>query len=62
MDRHYKDPLPRSAKDFALALTVASPMGGNLAEAIRRRFGASGGLELELPRRDSIRQVPGVHE
>ena len=44
------------------ALTVASPMGGNLAEAIRRRFSALGGLELELPRRDSIRQVPGVHE
>ena len=44
------------------ALTVASPMGGNLAEAIRRRFDASGGVELELPRRDSIRPVPGDHE
>lgn len=44
------------------ALIPSSPGSGNLVEAIRRRFGALGGLELELPRRDSIRQVPGVHE
>ena len=38
------------------ALTAASPVKGNLAEAIRRRFAALGGHELELPRRDPIRQ------
>src|ERR1700674_36455 len=37
------------------ALTSASPAKGNLAETIRRRFAALGGLELELPRRDPMR-------
>ena len=39
------------------ALTSSSPVKGNLAEAVRRRFAAFGGLEFELPRRDAIRQV-----
>jgi plasmid stability protein len=44
------------------ALTASSPVKGNLAEAIHRRFAALGGLELELPRRDDMRQVPGFAE
>jgi plasmid stability protein len=40
------------------ALTTAAPAKGNLAEAIHRRFAALGGLELELPRRDAMRQTP----
>jgi antitoxin FitA len=40
------------------ALTASSPASGSLAESIRRRFAAFGGLELELPRRDAIRQPP----
>lgn len=32
--------------------------GGNLAERIQRRFAALGGVELELPRRDSLRRPP----
>jgi plasmid stability protein len=44
------------------ALTGPSPAKGNLAEAIRRRFAAFGGLELELPRRDAVRQAPGFGE
>ena len=39
------------------ALTAASPAKGNLAETIHRRFAAVGGLELELPRRDPMRQA-----
>jgi len=39
------------------ALSSSSPVKGNLAEAVRRRFAAFGGLEFELPRRDAIRQV-----
>jgi plasmid stability protein len=39
------------------ALTSSSPIKGNLAEAVRRRFAAFGGLEFELPRRDAMRQV-----
>jgi len=41
------------------ALTTSSPAKGNLAETVRRRFAAFGGLELELPSRDAVRQAPG---
>jgi plasmid stability protein len=44
------------------ALTASSPGKGNLAEAIRRRFAAFGGLEFELPRRDPMRQAPEFGE
>jgi plasmid stability protein len=44
------------------ALTATSPVKGNLAEAIQRRFAAFGGFELELPRRDPMREVPGFDE
>jgi antitoxin FitA len=44
------------------ALTASSPVKGNLAEIIRRRFAAFGGLEFELPRRDALRRAPGFGE
>ena len=44
------------------ALTAASPAKRNLAEAVHRRFAALGGLELELPRRDPMRQAPEFGE
>lgn len=44
------------------ALSSVPPAKGNLAEAIRRRFAAFGGLELELPGRDAVRQAPGFAE
>ena len=44
------------------ALTTSSPVKRNLAETIRRRFAAFGGLELELPRRDAVRPAPGFGE
>jgi plasmid stability protein len=44
------------------ALTASSPVKGNLAEAIHRRFLAFGGLEFEVPQRDAIRQAPGFGE
>jgi plasmid stability protein len=40
------------------ALTASSSAGENLAEAIRRRFAALGGLELKLPPRDAMRDAP----
>ena len=40
------------------ALRASSPAKGNLAENIRQRFAALGGLELELPRRNAMRQAP----
>jgi plasmid stability protein len=39
------------------ALTAASPVKGNLAETIRRRFATLGGHELKLPRRDPMRRA-----
>jgi plasmid stability protein len=44
------------------ALTVSSPPKANLAKTIRRRFGSFGGIELELPRRDAMRQGPEFAE
>jgi plasmid stability protein len=44
------------------ALTTASPVKGNLAEAIHRRFAALGGHEFELPRRDPMRRAADFSE
>jgi len=44
------------------ALAASSPVKGNLAETTRRRFAALGGLEIELPRRDTMRQAPDFAE
>jgi plasmid stability protein len=40
------------------ALTATSRAKGNLAETIHRRFAEFGGLEFELPRRDTMRPAP----
>jgi plasmid stability protein len=39
------------------ALRTSPAARGNLAKAIRERFARFGGLELELPRRDPIRET-----
>ena len=44
------------------ALTASPPTNANFADAIRRRFAAFGGLELELPRRNAARQTPDFSE
>lgn len=44
------------------ALRDSSAVTGNLAEAIRRRFAPFGGVELELPRRDTLREMPNFTE
>ena len=44
------------------ALIAPSPQKGNLAKAIRQRFAEFGGVELEVPRRDAMRQAPGFAE
>lgn len=36
-------------------LTAGEPATRNLAESIRRRFALLGGVELKLPKRDSLR-------
>lgn len=40
------------------ALTRRRPEKSNLAESIRQRFAPFGGVELEIPKRDAIRQPP----
>jgi hypothetical protein len=44
------------------ALTASSLVKGNLAETIHRRFAAFDGIELELPRRDTMRRAPEFAE
>ena len=43
-------------------LTASPPARANLADAIRRRFGPFGGIELEFPRRDAMRHTPQFPE
>jgi antitoxin FitA len=44
------------------SLSASSPATANLADTIRRRFAKLGGIELHLPRRDSIRRAPKFDE
>jgi antitoxin FitA len=44
------------------ALTASSPIPGNLAERIRRRFARFGGIELPATERDALRDAPGFDE
>jgi antitoxin FitA len=44
------------------ALTVPSHADVDLAKAIRRRFARFGGVKLETPTRDAVRQAPDFSE
>ena len=44
------------------ALSVSPAAEGDLAAAIRKRFAAFGGVELEVPRRDELRKPPKFSE
>jgi plasmid stability protein len=44
------------------ALITTRPKPGNLAESIRQRFSAFGGVDLELTKRDPIRHPPDFAE
>ena len=44
------------------AVSTSAPEKENLAEAIRRRFAAFGGVELKLPKRDAMRRPPDFSE
>lgn len=55
--------MEEEAREILRSTLTVSPHGkGNLAEAIRRRFALFGGLELELPRRDAVRNAPDFSE
>jgi len=60
---HHGRSMEEEAREILrLALAASSPVKGNLAEGIRRRFAGFGGVELQLPRRDSVREAPGFDE
>ena len=42
------------------ALREETVMGGNLADAIRARFRRLGGVDLQLPAREAMREPPRV--
>lgn len=44
------------------ALSAESRRAGNLAETIRRRVAALGGVELEIAPREPIREAPAFDE
>lgn len=60
---HHGRSMEEEAREILRSALTASPAAkGNLAEAIRRRFAALGGCELELPRRDAMRTAPEFDE
>ena len=60
---HHGRSMEEEAREILrLALTVPSPAKGNLAESIRRRFRALGGVELQVPQRDAMREPPRFGE
>jgi antitoxin FitA len=60
---HHGRSMEEEAREILrLALTAPSPTKRNLAESIRRRFRALGGLGLEVPQRDAMRDPPGFGE
>jgi len=60
---HHGRSMEEEAREILrLALVVSSPAKGNLAESIHRRFRALGGVELEVPQRDAMREPPRFGE
>jgi antitoxin FitA len=56
---HHGRSMEEEARDILRsALASAQPASRNLAESIRRRFAPLGGVELELPEPDPIREPP----
>lgn len=55
---HHGRSMEEEAREILRSALRSSPPDGNLAEAIRRRFAAFGGVELKLPRRDAVRELP----
>jgi plasmid stability protein len=55
---HHGCSMEEEAREILRSALRSSPPAGNLAEAIRRRFAAFGGVELKAPRRDAVRELP----
>jgi plasmid stability protein len=56
---HHRRSMEEEAREILRsALASVRPEGENLAAAVRRRFARVGGVDLELPPREPIRQPP----
>jgi plasmid stability protein len=56
---HHKRSMEEEARTILRAAVAQDETsGGNLAEAIRRRFRPLGGVELRLPEREGMRKPP----
>ena len=54
--------MEEEAREILRSALISPATGGNLAEMIRRRFASIGGVNLELPRRDPMREPPRFEE
>jgi len=55
--------MEEEAREILRSALVAQPsLKDNLADIVRRRFAPLGGVELELPPRDPIREPPDFSE
>lgn len=60
---HHGRSMEEEAREILRSTLNASPAGkGSLATAIRKRFAAFRGVELQLPNRGAIRRVPDYSE
>lgn len=56
---HHKRSMEEEARNILrTALTEGTALSENLAEAIRKRFDAVGGIELRIPAREPMRRPP----
>jgi plasmid stability protein len=60
--RHGRSMEEEAREILRSAVNASSTAKGNLAQKIHGRFAAFGGVELDLPRRDAIRELPGPAE
>jgi plasmid stability protein len=54
--------MEEEAREILRSALNASNAGRNLAEIVRRRFAPFGGVDLEIPRRDAMREPPKFEE
>lgn len=60
---HHGRSMEEEAREILRSVLRASPaVKGDLSDAIRRRFAEFGGIELRLPSRDAVREVPKFGE
>lgn len=54
--------MEEEAREILRSALTSSSAGGNLAEMIRRRFAPFGGVNLDIPERDAMREPPRFEE